>query len=84
MSTQIELIPRPEIGHCYTPGDDDICEMRAIGPTHVVVVWLVRHSERRCIYTRADFSERFTEVMCPAPPGVQPDLFGELLEAPQP
>lgn len=69
---------RPIIGAIYTPGDDDECEMKAIGPTHVVVTWRRSSINRRCIYTRAAFDRDFTFVRLPppaAPPCQQGDLF---------
>ena len=69
---------RPIIGAIYTPGDGDECEMKAIGPTHVVVTWLRSGVNRRCIYTRAHFDREFTFVRLPARPvevGHQGDLF---------
>lgn len=53
---------RPTIGAKYTPGDGDIAECRAIGPTHVVVKWLRASRKRIPIVPREEFAEHFVEM----------------------
>ncbi len=53
---------RPTIGALYTPGDGDVAECKAIGPTHVVVGWVKVKSKRHVIITREEFAASFVAV----------------------
>lgn len=75
MPEQLDIIKRPRIGALYTPGGGAIAELRAIGPTHVVVHWARHGGQRHVIYTREDFDRQFVEV--PRETFQQFDLFAE-------
>lgn len=82
---QTELFPRPTIHALYALESGDTAQMKAIGPTHVVVTWLHSQTNHRCIWTRADFNRHFHYVSGPPEialpePVRQPDLFGDLTE----
>ena len=62
MIQHAEQASRPTIGTHYTPGDGDIAECRAIGPTHVVVKWLRASRKRIPIVPREEFAEQYVEV----------------------
>lgn len=62
MIQHAEKASRPTIGAMYTPGDGDIAECRAIGPTHVVVKWLRTSRKRIPIIAREVWAEQYVEV----------------------